>query len=231
MKRKIKTILLCWLFCFAMLCVSGAALGFTPQWKPGDTWMVEVSYAQVFGPEKWSEPILWLYSISEAEKSEQPGIILEARNKTDNSVGLRVWLTGDLTPVKVQTFRKIRGKEKIRLTEPEPDFPLRVGYTPAPFDFPRFPLEVPSTETFTRIRALSLAGDLRTSETLHQKSRWINAVPESYGIEPRTGSRDIIEVKVLSGEKDTLFCQYWDNNMPWPLYGENKNMKYRLVQE
>lgn len=227
MKIKNKYFFLYFVTFFVLLFSATHVLGFTPQWKPGDTWVVAVSYAQAFGSQKWSEPVYWNYSISDAGNEDGPELILEARNHTDNSLGLRVWLSDELTPVKVQTVRKIRGRKEIRETVPESDFPVLVGYTPTPFDFPVFPLEVPSTKNFTRIRSLSPASELRTSENLCQESRSNIEIPERYDIEPQ----QLIEVKVLSREQETLFLQYWDKNLPWPLYGENRNMKYRLVQK
>jgi hypothetical protein len=231
MKKTIKFIFLYLPAFFFVLYFTCPAAAFMPNWKPGDSWIVEVSYAQAFGPEKWSEPVYWIYRISDDKTQAQPGIILEARHKTDNALGLRVWLSGDLEPIKVQTFRNIRGEEKMMEIKPEPGFPVWIHYTRAPFDFPVFPLDVPSTETLTRIRPLSDTSELRVPEILKQESRVNDGIPEGYGFELQSGAGDIIEITVSSQEQETLFSQYWDKNLPWPLYGENKNMKYRWVKE
>jgi hypothetical protein len=232
MKRKIK-IVFRWLPVFVgLFYFSQPALGFTPLWKAGDTWTVAISYVRAFGSQKWSEPMYWKYSVSsDTGSKEQPGLILEARDKTDNFLGLRMRLSSDLVPVNVQTFRKIRGRQLMTETKPASGFPLLVTHTLAAFDFPVFPLKAPSSKTFAGIQTLSRTSSLRMPKILKQENCWVGTIPEIYGVELETNSRELIEVKVLSQDNDILFFQYWDKSLPWPLYGENKNMKYWLVQE
>jgi hypothetical protein len=207
------------------------AMAFSPSWTPGDSWTIEVRYARPLSPEKWSDPVYWKYDFKEAVEEEKPGFVLEARSMVDDKLGLRISFTKDMVPVKIAKIRKVGVREEIVETNLESGFPSTTSYSMAPSDFPVFPLAVPDSRFFEKVRPFGKGSDLRIKETVHQETRWIDEIPADERFELDRSLKNVVEVKVSYPDREVWFVQFWDPDLAWPLLGENNNMVYRLVLE
>lgn len=207
----------CLVVAFALLCImaypnpGSAADGVRPLWTEGDTWTVRVVCPAQGGG--WSSPVLWEYRVSGVPGTGFDRYLLEV-----SGPGAEATLTyrGDCSLEGVRITRAL-GKKRIATTlDYEAGAPVLTEQSPAPFDTPLFPLLVSSSGDYTARR--------KVGEGL------VVTVTVTQTVVPAPGDEEILEVTCAWGEKEQ-FVQQWKAGRPWPVYGENRNMRYWLVEK
>jgi hypothetical protein len=195
---------------------------FAPEWRDGQTWTVVVRYPVPMKENVWSQPVEWRYRVSGPDAAGTLVVAIEEEGEDTLSVSTRLSVTSELTLSAAETRRVLRGKDRIKTIRFETQAPVVTSGTLTPFDFPVFPLGVPSSSE--HLVKEQVAGGLTARRTFVQEVREVEAVAELPGWE------DLIEVECAEGD-EPLFRQVWHRGYPWPLFGENMNMQYRLVVE
>ena len=192
-----------------------AADGARPLWTEGDTWTVRAVYPVQGGG--WSKPVLWEYRVAGVPGSGSGGYALEVTG-LDGAPEVKARLTyrNDFSLAGAEIVRTLRGRSVVTALEYEAGAPVLTGRSPVPFDTPVFPLLAPSS------------GDYRAKRTIGDGLSVSVSVRQSAAADP--GDEDILEVTCAWGDGER-FVQRWKNNRPWPVYGENRNMKYWLVEK
>lgn len=219
------------LLVFALIVCSFQSAGadnFRPTWKTGDRWLVKAVYLSHMDKEKWSGPVFWEYEITGLEGEGREGsYIIEIRDR-DGHLNLKtrlVYSADDLKLLSVEIEKKIRGKEYVKsMTFSSGDAPVVTEHTLTPYDSPVFPVVCPSLNEFSVKREVD---GLKSVQIVRQESRFVSITDEVPEL-PIEGK--LIEIK-CTGEEGFYFVQYWEIGFPWPVYGENNNMKYWLVKE
>lgn len=206
---------------------AGAADNFLPAWHTGDTWLVKAVYPLPLKEGEWSAPVLWEYRVAGCRDgcyildiNDMKGLLkLSARlfYRQDNHSLARAEIT-----------RTRHGKPVVRVLTYDRGAPIRTEHTLTPCDTPVFPLLLPSSTDYVVTRRID--EELKIRETVRQEVRRVRGIEEQE-LPDLPGERDLIEVRCLSKDGTLIFVQYWDENLPWPVYGRNRNMKYRLVEE
>ncbi|MEA2015072.1 MAG: hypothetical protein U9N38_07220 [Thermodesulfobacteriota bacterium] len=200
---------------------------FCPTWQTRDKWLVKAVYRSHLDKDKWSEPVFWEYKIVGLEGDSSEGhYILEIRDR-ENHLKLNtrlVYRAEDLSLIRAEITKTRRGKEFVRVLTYEGGTPVITEQTLTPFDTPVFPLTCPS---FINFEVIKQVGTLKEVRTIRQEVRQVSWAEELPDQPPGT---DLIEVRCM-GKDGLIFVQYWDRTVPWPLYGQNINMKYWLVKE
>ena len=194
---------------------SVAGDGIRPVWKEGDVWSVRVVYPVQGGG--WSVPALWEYRVAGVPGSDSGGYLLEVRGlNRAPEVEARLTYRGDCTLPGVEIIRALRGRNLVTVLEYEAGAPVLTRRSLVPFDTPLFPL------------LASSSGEYNVKRKMLDGLSFVLSVTQ--GVAPDPEDEDVIEVTCVldNGEQ---FVQRWRENMPWPLYGENRNMKYWLVEK
>lgn len=209
--------------------VRGAAEdGVSPVWKKGDAWLVRAVYRSHLDEDKWSEPVFWEYEIVGFEGDGSDALyILEIQDRAGRLklTSRLVYRAEDLSLVRVEITKRPRGGEFVKvLMTYSGGTPVVTEQTLTPYDTPVFPLACPSSIDFAVTKQIDR---LKAVQTVRQEVRQVSGADE---LPDQPPGRDLIEVR-CSGKDGLIFAQYWDSAFPWPLYGQNMNMKYWLVRE
>lgn len=225
-KSDLITMILCILLCIPVS--ASSAESFTPKWNIGDEWTVKAVFPA--GPEgkEWSSPVRFAYSVS--EKKESPGKFLVITIR-DIAGGLGLTTTlfyrkNGFFMERAEIGKMFRGKKIVKTLKWESASPVQTRHTLTPFDSPGFPIVSPSSEAMSIKRRVG--DDLFIRETVRKivgPSKKDDKIP---GIKDR---KDLIEVRCVTEKGRLIFTQYWDPKLPWPVYGENENMRYWLDTE
>ena len=202
-----------------------AADNFLPAWQVGATWVVEAVYPLPLKDGEWSDPVLWEYRISGCREGCYILDINDMKGLLKLSARL-FYRQDDLSLARAEITRTRRGKPAVRVLTRDRGVPVRTEHTLTPFDMPVLPLLLPSSIDYLVTRHIDR--ELKIKETVRQEARRVRGIE---GLPDLPGERDLIEVRCLSKDGTLIFLQYWDENSPWPVYGRNRNMKYRLVEE
>jgi hypothetical protein len=205
----------------------GAAEGVTPVWKKGDSWMVRAVYRSHPAENIWSEPVFWEYKIVGLEGDGTDGTyILEIRERESRLelTSRLAYRAEDLSLARAEITRTRRGEESVTVLTFTDGAPVVTRQTLTPYDTPVFPLTCPSSTDFTVTKQI---GRLTAIRTVRQDVRQVTGTVE---LPDQLPGGDLIEVR-CTGKDGPLFTQFWDTALPWPVYGENQNMKYWLVKE
>lgn len=205
--------------------VAGSERGFRPDWRPGASWEVAVTYARAGSEgESWSEPETWVYRVMAESVKGEALLRVEIRPEGTNvSVETDIYLDGETLAARKAVIRKGEGAVKLEIEFPGTAAPVMTGPTATPYDMPVFPLVPGETGEFTFLK--KAAGGLYTRETLRQEVRRIAAAADDGG----KVEKDLLEVTCTDGDGRVIFVQRWEPGRPWPLYGRNESMEYRLV--
>ena len=231
-KRRNKAFTAKGLLCLAFLFVFAGAVRYTwaadnflPTWHTGDRWLVKAVYPMPFKEGQWSAPVLWEYRITGCREGCYILDITDTKGFLKLS-GRIFYRQDDLSLVRAEITRFRHGKPAVRILTYAGGTPIQTEHTLTPCDMPVFPLHLPSFTDYFVTRRIDQ--ELKTRETVRQKASLVRRTEELPGW---LEDRNLIEVKCLSEDGTLIFLQYWDENSPWPVYGENKNMKYWLVKE
>ena len=216
-------LLLFFILIFPVRCA--AEDGVNPVWKEGDTWSVQVVYPVQGGG--WSSPVLWEYSVSGVPGPNSNRYMLEVKGlRSAPRLEVRLTYRNNFSLAGVEIIRTLRGRNIVTALEYESGAPIQTEHTLTPCDTPVFPLCLPSSTDYYLIRRID--EELKIRKTVIQEvcqAREVEELPDW------PEDRDLIEVKCHSEDGSLSFVQYWDENLPWPVYGWNGNMKYWLVRE
>ena len=200
---------------------------FRPAWQTGDRWIVKAVYRSHLDKDKWSEPVYWEYEIVGFEGDGSQGHYILEISDREGRLKLNTRLVHraeDLSLIRAEITKTRRGKEFVRVLTYEGGTPVVTEQTLTPFDTPVFPLTCPSSIDFAVTKQID---QLKAVQTVRQEVKQVSGADELPHQPPGT---DLIEVK-CTGKDGLIFVQYWDRALPWPLYGQNINMKYWLVEK
>jgi len=220
-------------FSFSVSATGWSAEVFSPLWQVGDKWVVKAVYPDPFEKGKWSSPVFWEYEVAREESLPTGNcIIIEVQEKTEKESRQALCLTYRLKDhrlLQVEITKTRRGKESlIRLTH-EGEYPVETQQSPVPFDSPAFPLRIPSSVTFSIQKDIS--GGLKKTEIVHQVVQGVSGSTETADLPEEYHQKELIRVQCEDSQGKVIFCQYWDEALPWPVYGSNINMKYWLMEK
>jgi hypothetical protein len=202
---------------------------FLPVWQVGDRWLVKAVYPSHLNEDEWSAPVYWEYRIAGREEhGSESYYVLEIKDQNDSlKLSTRLmYRTEDISLARAEITKTRRGKEVIKVLTYKRGIPVRTEHTLTPCDTPVFPLCLPSSTDYSLTKRID--EELKVRETFRQEVRRAREVEE---LPDWPEDRDLIEVKCHSKDGTLIFVQYWDENLPWPVYGRNGNMKYWLVKE
>ena len=200
-----------------------------PAWKVGDCWQVRVVYPSPVADNEWSAPLYWNYRVAGREmEGTEERYIVDVSEQTGR-VGLKARLfyrcaDGSLAGVDMEKMS--RGKIIGTTLVYEKGVPAVSERTLIPCDTPVFPLEAPSSSEYRITHAIG-AG-MKAEKVVRQDVR---RVPNAEGSSSPAADSPLFEVKCTDDKGSNLFLQRWCSHYPWPLYGENRNMRYWLVTE
>ena len=201
---------------------------FFPVWQVGERWLVKAVYPSHLNKDEWSSPVYWEYEIvGREEHGSESCYVLEIK---DQKGGLKLstrlmYRPEDFSLAKAEITKTRRGKQVVKVLTYERDTPILTEQTLTPYDKPVFPLHLPSSTDFSVTREVSPG--LKVAETIRQEVRPVYGAAE---LPDWPDDRKLIEVKCTADDGTIIFIQYWDKNLPWPVYGQNRNMKYWLVE-
>lgn len=201
---------------------------FLPVWQVGERWLVKAVYPSHLNEDKWSAPVYWEYEIVGREKHGSESCYVLEINDQKGGLKLRARLMyrlKDLSLARAEITRTRRGKQIIKVLTYERGAPVETKQSLTPFDTPVFPLHHPSSTDFSVTKNVSQG--LKVANTLRQEVRQVCGAQELPGWPE---DRDLTEVRCSAIDGTLIFIQYWDKNLPWPVYGQNRNMKYWLVE-
>jgi hypothetical protein len=135
--------------------------------------------------------------------------------------------SGDYRLLKAESTKFLRGKEIVKVFLFEGTFPVETLQSPVPYDFPVFPVQVPSSLSFSFPKEIS--GGMKKIETVRQEVRKVSS--DSVDLPGGHTGKEFIEIRCEDAQGNELFLQYWDPSAPWPVYGRNLNMHYRLIEK
>lgn len=224
-----KIICIFFLFVFAFATPVASADTFLPLWHVGDKWLVKAVYHSPLNKEEWSAPVYWEYKVvAREEHGPESYYILEIK---DQKGGLRlttrlVYRLEDFSLARAEITKTRRGKQIVKVLTYERGAPVETEQSLTPFDTPVFPIHSPSSADFSVIK--HVGNGLKATETVRQDVRKVSGTEELPGWPE---DRELTEVKCSASDGTIIFVQYWDKKLPWPVYCQNRNMKYWLVQE
>jgi len=216
--------------CVIILAVTAEAAdtgqSFRPQWHTGLVWRVQAVYASPGSQNTWSQPVSWEYRIAESENlpSGQSVINVAARCLDEIAVSARfTYRKNDMTLESAEISKSVRGRKKINSLTFEGGVPVVTRQSPIPFDAPVFPV-YPGLKLDYKV--VSRIDDFLKKQIIIEQAVTV----EPGGVFPLpewTAGKQLFKVECFSREDgERIFVQYWDADLPWPVYGENKNMKY-----
>jgi hypothetical protein len=220
-----------WLaFILALACASPAtgADTFLPAWQVGDRWLVKAVYPSPLDEGEWSAPVFWEYKIvGREEYGSESCYVLEIK---DQKGGLKLsarlmYRLADLSLARAEITKTRRGKQIIKVLTYERGAPVETQQSLTPFDTPVFLFHHSSSTDFSVRRHVSQG--LKATKTIRQEVRRVSGAQE---LPNWPEDRDLTEVRCSATDGTLIFIQYWDKNLPWPVYGQNRNMKYWLVE-
>ena len=202
---------------------------FMPEWKIGDTWLVNAVYHFDIEKEKWSMPVLWEYRIVESTRYDGEDCFVVAvsrKKKVDKPAARLLYRTSDHSLAFAEIIKIRRGKKSARRFVFKKGIPVQTVQGMVPFDTPVFPLYNNMSGKFEVKKAVT--DGLYAVDTIKQSvtTAW-GIIDESVGLKINS---DLIKVECISENGSVFFKQYWDKSKPWPVYAINNNIKYWLVE-
>lgn len=193
---------------------------FFPRWEVGDQWTVKLVYPHPTRENVWSPPMHWTYRVSAEEGNRfvvsvlNPQGVLQVRLSYSQS---------DYVILGVELVKQQRGVSSVVTLDFQSPAPVLTSQSAAPFDTPVFPLR-PGTSTEFLVQK-RVDDQLKAVEKVVQTVRKLIANPPEL---PGPVPAGTLEVVSQRADGVQLFRQYWSPQHPWPLYGENRNMRYWL---
>lgn len=216
-------------------CLASFAFGgeiAAPTWQAGHSWTVKAVYRQ-YGPDReWSTPVFWKYQIGESVTLDGEPCMAVAVNSVHPGPELAARLlfrASDFSLVQAELAKTRRGKTVSQTLSYTGGAPVKTEQTLIPFDMPVFPLVPPSEAGFAVQKPVGQ--DMILTENLRQTTR-IAINPEgAIDTQGKPLQGAYTRVECLTPDNASLFLQYWQEGLPWPVYGRNADMQYWFVGE
>lgn len=227
-KNRCKILWLAFILAIAGVSPTTGADTFLPVWRVGERWLVKAVYPSHLNEDKWSAPVYWEYEIvGREEHGSESCYVLEIK---DQNGGLKlsarlIYRLSDLSLARAEITKTRRGKQIIKVLTYESGAPVETQQSLTPFDTPVFLFHPFSSTDFLFRRRISQG--LKATKIIRQEIRQVSGAQE---LQDWPEDRELIEVKCTAGDGTLIFIQYWDKNLPWPVYGQNRNMKYWMVE-
>jgi hypothetical protein len=219
---------------------AGADMMICPDWKTGDKWTVKAVYRS-FKTADWSDPVYWEYTVTDCKADDCYLIEVKNQNEKPNLTARFTYRKSPPAPLcergeecnafgldKAEISKMRRGKEISNVLTYKKGVPIQTEQTLIPFDMPVFPLRFPFSADYSLSKPVT--GELNATEIIRQECRQVQKAEE---LTDWTQDQPLTEVKcskVTGKETKLIFVQYWHKDYPWPLFGQNQNMKYWLVK-
>jgi hypothetical protein len=110
----------------------------------------------------------------------------------------------------------------------EKGFPIQTEQTLIPFDTPVFPLRFPFSADYSVSKPVTR--ELNATEIIRQECRQIQKAAELPDWPQDQPLTEVRCSRITGNDAKSEFVQYWHKDYPWPLFGQNPNMKYWLVK-
>lgn len=205
---------------------------FYPTWQVGESWNVKAVYPHPVEKDQWSMPVLWTYRVEGLERGLSGDCLIiavyRAEEEKEEPTLRLIYRSGDRRLMRAETTKILRGRKTLKILSYDGEYPVEAQQSPAPFDSPAFPLRIPSSLAFSVTKEMS--GGLKKTETIRQEVQRVSGLEELKGLPEAYHPKNLIEVRCEDVDGKVLFSQYWDETLPWPVYGQNSSMKYWLVK-
>ncbi len=200
---------------------------FLPFLDKGQAWDVMAEYRSFPRTDnRWSPSVLFHYTVSGETRAGDKEI--DVRGEGDTGTG-RISFRDGTYLHGVETSKRIRGKWHKRTLSFDEKVPVKTREAPFPFDWPVFPLRPGETAGFSAV--IRLDDGLMAKRIIRQKVETVpcQELPDPVDLKGDMGP--FFKVICVDDHGETLFVQYWAQGLPWPVYGENQDMRYWLVLE
>ena len=206
---------------------------FYPAWKVGESWNVKAVYPHPVEKDQWSVPVLWKYKVEGQERGPSGDCLVIAVYKAEEEKeepALRlIYRSRDRRLMRAETTKVLRGRKVLKVLTYDGEYPVEAQQSPVPFDSPAFPIRIPSSLAFSVTKEMS--GGLKRIKTIRQEIRMVPGLEELKDLAGAYNPKELMEVRCEDVDGKLLFSQYWDKNLPWPVYGQNPSMKYWLMKQ
>lgn len=192
----------------------------TPSWQASDTWQVKVSYPIIGKTDSWTAPITWQYRVAAVDTDSITLSI--SRVGGEPAAWLRV-RRSDMTGIELKYTKDIRGAAREFSESFSSGTPVSSENFLAPYDLPVFPLQSEEHHEFSVVQYVA---GLKSTGTITQDTASADLLPTTAASSVKG---PFLKVSCARNGQE-LFAQYWKTGLPWPVYGENRNMRYWLVQ-
>jgi hypothetical protein len=209
------------LFAAAPLC--GGQDAFVPRAGTGRNWEVKAQYRSIGNNQGWLAPIRFLYSISAAGENGQH---IQVTDQSGDLIGTIRFEEG-FSLLEVDTLKQVRGKRVRRALSFNRAGPVKTTESPFPFDWPVFPLYPERTRDFPTL--IRLDDGLTARRFIRQKVEAVTARDLPELVKRKETQGPVLKVTCVDSSGGLIFIQYWAEGLPWPVYGENSDMRYWLV--
>jgi len=207
-------------FTAVSLCEGQDAL--LPTVSTGLSWEVSVQYRSITAKEGWLAPSRFLYTIGPAEGDGQHIQVSDQKGTLIGAIRME-----DLTLLEVDTLKRVRGEWVRKTLFFDQEGPVKTAEAPFPFDWPVFPLSRGRIREFPAFIRLDDGLTARRFIRQNVEKAAVTELPEP--AEWKDAKGPVLKVTCVDSSGGRLFIQYWAEGLPWPVYGENPDMRYWLV--
>jgi hypothetical protein len=203
-----------------------------PSWNIGDSWTVQAHYLQDSGRERWSEPVLWTYTVSDLAPLDNDTslmcYVLEVVDKSGSSgITAKLWYQKESYSLRKAELVGVKhGNRTVKTLYFAENMPVSTSRTLIPFDTPVFPLR-PGGEAITGTFSSEIDADLKVRKRFQQVVETAVDIPEDIRNQ-NPENTFLVTCHVQGAEK--LFEQFWVSEKPWPIFGINHQSKYILLE-
>ena len=169
----------------------------------------------------WSPPVFWTYKVSDDGGSR---VVLSVLNSQGEEHLKLTYSRNNHALLRAEILKQRRSEGSVISLNFQTSAPVLSSQSAIPFDTPVFPLR-PGTSTEFLVQR-RVGDQLNAIETLRQTVHETNINPPEISNGSPGGTLDVVCTRA---DGTLLFRQFWSPEHPWPLYGENSNMKYWLV--
>lgn len=208
---------------FTTVSLCGGQDAFVPQVSTGRSWEVKAQYRSMGNNEEWFPPMRFLYTIHAAGGDEQR---IQVTDQSGALIGT-IRLEEGFSLLEVDTLKRVRGEWVRKALCFDKAGPVKTVEAPFPFDWPVFPLYPGRIRDFPTL--IRLDDGLTARRFIRQKVEPVTAreLPELVNQKEAQGC--VLKVTCVDSSGGLIFIQYWAEGLPWPVYGENSDMRYWLV--
>ena len=218
---------------FSSLLVPSAVLSetakspFYPEWEIGKTWKVSVQYRDNWNENQWHTPVQWEYRVTGKDRIRDLSAIRIDAYAIDERFPLKATLWYHVETrslIKIKQIKRIAGKTIESVLTFEPGNPVVSSRATVPCDTPVW--NQPSGTRRRYSEETRFIDGLKASENIFQHVQLLTQKPAD-NIEKES---QVLLVTVSDDKDSQLLLLKYEKGKPWPVYGENSNMKYRLKE-